>query len=79
MECRFESRLDDSARFWTAAALRRFSAGRRARKAPEGWRSPRRFARLVNHRQTLCVLDGDIFRPLPPSSKLKLDRIPPRR
>ena len=29
-------------------------------KAPEGWRSPRRFARLVNHRQTLCVMDcGD--------------------
>jgi serine/threonine protein kinase len=26
-------------------------------KAPEGWRSPRRFARFVSHRQTLRVMD----------------------
>jgi len=31
-----ESRLDDSARFWTAAALRRFSTGRRATQSGRG-------------------------------------------
>jgi hypothetical protein len=26
-------------------------------KAPEGWRTPGRFARFVSRRQTLCVLE----------------------
>jgi hypothetical protein len=36
------SRWFSAARIWTAAALRRF--GERALKAPEDWRTPKRFA-----------------------------------
>ena len=48
---------------WSAAALHRFRASahpaarRRRQKAPEDWRTPRRFARFGSHRWTRSVLE----------------------